>query len=62
MFTLSVSGKSTILLIDSKDYQGVIRTLYDLKTDTAKVSQSVPNIVFNTIPNENEFVIAGTLG
>jgi len=62
MFTLSESGKSTTLCIDSEDFQGVIRALHDLKTDIGKVTQSEPTVVFDELPSGEELVIVGTYG
>ncbi len=62
MFQLSASGKSTNLFIDSTDYQGVIRTLNDLKSDIGKVTGAEPTVVFNKVPSEKFVVITGTLG
>ena len=62
LFTLSASGKSTALCINSKDYPGVIRALRDLKSDIGKVTNFEPTIIFDKIPYQKEVVIVGTLG
>jgi hypothetical protein len=62
LFTLSAAGKSATLCIDSKDYQGVIRALKDLKSDIGKVTNNEPEIAFDELPHQNEVVIVGTLG
>jgi Glycosyl hydrolase family 67 N-terminus. len=62
LFTLSASGKSTTLCINSKDYPGVIRALKDLKSDIGKVTNNEPKILFDELPHQKEVVIVGTLG
>ncbi|MTK54332.1 glycosyl hydrolase 115 family protein [Paludibacter sp.] len=61
-FTLSAAGKSTTLLINSKDYPGVIRALKDLKADIGKVTSVEPSIVYDKAPTQKELVIVGTIG
>jgi hypothetical protein len=61
-FSLSVSGKSASLCINSNDYAGVIRALKDLKTDIGKVTGTEPSIVYDKMPSQKEVVIVGTLG
>ena len=62
LFTLSASGASTTLCIDSKDFPGVIRALKDLKSDIGKVTNYQPTISFDKLPHQKEVVIVGTLG
>src|ERR1035437_698933 len=62
LFTLSASGASTTLCIDSKDFPGVIRALKDLKSDIGKVMNYQPTISFDKLPHQKEVVIVGTLG
>ena len=61
-FTISASGKSTPLLISSKEWPGVKRAFRDLKTDIGKVTSSVPELSYDTIPHSKEIIIAGTIG
>ncbi|HYX06155.1 MAG TPA: glycosyl hydrolase 115 family protein, partial [Bacteroidales bacterium] len=61
-FTLSESGKSAPLYIDSADYIGVIRALKDLQSDIGKVTGIEPALAFDEIPSGKEIVIVGTLG
>ncbi|MBB3186628.1 glycosyl hydrolase 115 family protein [Microbacter margulisiae] len=61
-FTLSESGKSTTLFVNSTDYPGVLRALNDLKTDIGKVTDAKPDIAFDNLPAPKEMVIVGTLG
>lgn len=61
-FTLSTSGASTPLLVNSNDYKGVIRALKDLQTDIGKVTNSEPELVYDNKPDSKEIIIVGTLG
>jgi hypothetical protein len=61
-FTLSESGKSTILLVCSTDYPGILRALNDLKTDIGKITDTEPEVIFDKLPAQKEVVIVGTLG
>jgi len=61
-FTLSATGKSSPLFIESKDYPGVLRALKDLQSDIKKVTTFAPNIVFDKLPNNKQIVIVGTYG
>ena len=53
-FTLSESGKSAPLYIDSADYTGVIRALKDLQSDIGKVTGIEPALAFDEIPSGKE--------
>jgi len=61
-FTLSDEKQSAPLFVNSKDYQGVIRALNDLKTDIGKVTSHEPSVIFDNLPPQKEVVIVGTLG
>jgi len=61
-FTLSDGKESTPLLVNSTDFQGVIRALNDLRTDIGKVTDKEPVTVFDKLTNQKEVVIVGTLG
>jgi hypothetical protein len=61
-FTLSAAGKSSPLFIGSNDNPGVIRALKDLQSDIKKVTNYVPNIVFDKLPSNKQLVIVGTYG
>jgi len=62
LFTLTASGKSIPLCINSKDYPGVIRALKDLKSDIGKVTDIEPAIIYDKILHQKEVVIIGTMG
>ena len=53
-FTLTESGKSTPLFIDSKDFPGVIRALNDLKTDIGKVTDKEPSVILDKLPDSKK--------
>lgn len=61
-FTLSASGKSNPLIINSKDFPGVIRALKDLQSDINKVTDHKPELVFDKLPASKQVVIVGTYG
>jgi hypothetical protein len=61
-FTISATGKSTPLLISSKDWPGVIRAYKDLQADIGKVTSVVPELFTDNIPKSKELIIAGTIG
>ncbi|MBA4323375.1 MAG: glycosyl hydrolase, partial [Odoribacter sp.] len=61
-FTISSPGKSSPILFSSGDYTGVIRALKDLQNDIGKVSSFFPRLSSDTIPEEGELIIAGTIG
>ena len=61
-FTLSASGKSSPLFINSNDFPGVIRALKDLQSDIDKVTNQKPEIAFDKLPTNKQIVIAGTYG
>ncbi|MCK4295614.1 MAG: glycosyl hydrolase 115 family protein [Candidatus Marinimicrobia bacterium] len=61
-FTLSVSGKSAPLCVNSQDYPGVIRVLKHLQTDIGRVTNALPALSIDTIPAAKEIVLVGTLG
>ncbi|MCJ7449010.1 MAG: glycosyl hydrolase 115 family protein [Bacteroidales bacterium] len=62
IFTISEAGKSTPLLVSSKEWPGVIRAFKDLQSDIGKVTSSVPEIYTDQIPKLKEVIIAGTIG
>jgi hypothetical protein len=61
-FTLSSVGKSTSLLLSTKDFPGVIRAAKNLKTDIGKVTDVEPEIIFDQEPSSSELIIIGTIG
>ena len=61
-FTLSASGKSNPLFINTSDFPGVIRALKDLQSDINKVTNHKPELVFNKLPTNKQVVIVGTYG
>ena len=61
-FTVSAGGKSAPLLVSSKDWTGVSRAMRDLQTDIGKVTSSLPELAFDTLPDSHELIIAGTIG
>ncbi len=62
VFTLSISGKSAPLCVNSQDYPGVIRVLKHLQTDIGRVTNVLPALSIDTIPAAKEIVLVGTLG
>lgn len=56
------TGKSTPIYADPKDFKGVIRALFDLKSDLGKVTGKEPNVSFGHIPKQKKVIIIGTLG
>jgi hypothetical protein len=61
-FTLAAGGKAAPLYISSQDWPGVIRALGDLQGDIKKVTGIEPVISKDTVPQEKEVVLVGTLG
>src|SRR5664280_1903038 len=61
-FTISASGKSTPLLINSEEWPGVIRAFKDLQSDIGKVTSKDPEIYYNNVKASKEIIIAGTIG
>jgi hypothetical protein len=61
-FAISVSAKSASLLVSSDDWPGVLRALKDLQSDIGKVTSSVPEIYYDSLPPSKEIIIAGTIG
>ena len=61
-FTLSANGKSAPLYISSQDWPGVIRALGDLQSDIKKVTGTEPALSKDSVPNESQVVLVGTLG
>jgi hypothetical protein len=61
-FTLAAAGKVAPLLASSRDYPGVIRVLKLLRNDIMRVTDIQPALVLDSIPEEQEIVIIGTLG
>ncbi|MHB8579972.1 MAG: glycosyl hydrolase 115 family protein [Ignavibacteriaceae bacterium] len=61
-FVISAFGKSTPLLISSKDYPGVIRAFKDLQNDIKNVTDAKPDLAIDTIPKSEYVIIVGTLG
>jgi hypothetical protein len=62
VFVLSASGKSTTLCISSQDYPGVIRVLKQLQADIEKVTNTLPDLSTDTVPELKEIVLVGTIG
>jgi hypothetical protein len=62
VFILSASGKSTTLCVSSQDHPGVIRVLKQLQADIEKVTNILPDLSTDTIPELKEIVLVGTIG
>jgi len=61
-FTISASGKSAPLFVNSKDYPGVIRILKHLQADIGSVTNTEPELSIDKIPAAKEIILVGTLG
>lgn len=59
---LSKEGKTVPLVIDSKDFPGVIRVAGYVQADLAKVTGYRPDLLVGKLPSSGDMVIAGTLG
>ena len=60
---ISDEGKSTPLLISSKDWPGVIRAFKDLQSDIGKVTSVVPELLTDEYSGSTMLIIiAGTIG
>jgi hypothetical protein len=61
-FAISAEGKSTPLLISSKDWPGVIRAFKDLQSDIGKVTTAVPELLTDEYSGSKMLIITGTIG
>jgi len=61
-FAITGAGKSTALLVSTKDFPGVLRAAKNLKADIGKVTDVEPEILFDQEPSMNEIIIVGTIG
>lgn len=61
-FRLSALGKSAPLCISSQDYSGVIHALKNLQADIGAVTNALPNLSLDSLPQSKEIVIVGTIG
>ena len=61
-FIISAEGKSTPLLISSKDWPGVIRAFKDLQSDIGKVTSVTPELLTDEYSGSKILIIAGTIG
>ena len=61
-FAISASGKSSPLLISSKEWPGVIIAFKDLQIDIGKVTSVVTELYSDNLPKDKEIIIAGTIG
>ena len=61
-FPISFSGKQASLLISSKEWPGVKRAFNDLQSDIGKVTNVIPELFTDIIPESSEIIVAGTLG
>ncbi len=61
-FTLSAPEGVSTLVVSSADYPGVITALKNLQTDIGRVTDRLPDIVYNDLPGQKPLVIVGTIG
>jgi hypothetical protein len=61
-FPLVEGGLAAPIVVSSGDYPGVVRVVDDLSTDIARVTQVTPRIVSDTVPQERELILVGTIG
>jgi hypothetical protein len=61
-FILTEAGNSAPLLVNSQDFPGVIRVAKHLQTDIGKVTDVLPILSIDTIPDANEIILIGTKG
>lgn len=61
-FAISEKGKSTPILMDEKDFAGVIRSGKNLKADIKDVTGVEPSFSFSIPNNTKRLIIIGTLG
>jgi hypothetical protein len=61
-FLISAEGKSTPLLVSSKEWPGVIRAFKDLQSDIGKVTSAVPELLTDEYSGSKTLIIAGTIG
>ncbi|MGQ1948782.1 glycosyl hydrolase 115 family protein [Geofilum sp. OHC36d9] len=61
-FPITTKNKAAQLLIDSKDFPGVIKALKDLQQDILKVSGVEPALNYDKLGGANNAIIVGTLG
>lgn len=60
--TIYSKGAQAQLLINSKDWPGVIRAFTDLQNDIGRVTSSAPVLSSDKIPKSKEIIVAGTIG
>jgi hypothetical protein len=61
-FTLSASGSAAPLVVSSNDFPGVLRVAKILQADIMRVTDILPIVVSDSLPQAAEMVIIGTLG
>jgi len=61
-FILTEAGHSTPLVVSSQDFSGVIRVAKHLQTDIGKVTDALPILSIDKIPDSKEIVLIGTIG
>ncbi len=61
-FALAQRGKSAPLCISSRDYPGVIRVAKQLQNDIQRVTNIMPDLKSDELPETGEIVLIGTLG
>jgi hypothetical protein len=61
-FPITTKNTAAQLLINSKDFPGVIKALKDLQEDISKVSGVKPALNYDKLQGENNVIIVGTLG
>lgn len=61
-FVLSAPEGGSALVVSSADYPGVITALKNLQTDIGRVTDRLPDIVYNDLPGQKPLVIVGTIG
>ncbi|MFY9152805.1 MAG: glycosyl hydrolase 115 family protein [Prolixibacteraceae bacterium] len=61
-FVIAEAGKTSSLVIDANEFQGVRRIAGYLQEDIRKVTGTKPELIVGKIPSSGEIIIAGTLG
>jgi len=61
-FPLVAAGKATPILVDSRDYPGVLRAAGDLQKDIARVTKEQPLLQIDSASPVTVAIVAGTIG
>ncbi len=60
-FCISSNRQQSAILVDSTDFKGVLRVVYDLQTDIERVTDRKTNVLYE-LPKQKKVIIVGTLG